>query len=199
MITEIPPAALRAYALFYGKYRTAPFQQSALDWVVGTAMRKKIFATLLRAGWIQKSTRMRYTCRKPDTVIGGLLEFRVPTAIRQAERPYAFTGLSSIELWSDYCYIQRSRERSPYFMKIVRKDLPYWKRFFNERSIPYYMQRGSTIGEFVILIPVDHVVAEEKAGMQVEPLQHTMRMAKDNEMYAYAYHYMREKYGTAAA
>src|SRR3989344_316457 len=121
MITEIPPAALRAYALFYGKYRTAPFQQSALDWVVGTAMRKKIFATLLRAGWIQKSTRMRYTCRKPDTVIGGLLEFRVPTAIRQAERPYAFTGLSSIELWSDFCYIHRSRERSPYFMKIVRK------------------------------------------------------------------------------
>lgn len=199
MITDIPPYALRAYALFYGRYGAGPFRQSALDWVVGSSMRKKIFATLVHAGWIAKQSRAQYTCVRPEQVMQGLLEFKVPSIMRQTERPYAFTGLSAVEIWSDFSYVQRSRERSPYFIAVLRRDLPYWKQFFSKHGIPSYVKQGSTIGEFIIFVPQENIQAEEHNGMRVEPLQKTMDIARANEMYAYPYQYMREKYGSPAA
>lgn len=200
MTLELPSYALRAYALFYSKYGSRePFSQSVLEWTTGTSMRKKIFSVLLRSGWIRKKDRNRYICVKPETAVKGLLDFKVPTIMEEAIKPYAFTGLSAIEIWSDFSYVQRGIERSPYFIKVLKKDLRYWKDFFNEHSVPNYVQEGSTIGEFVILIPVKRINSVDQEGLKVEPLKKTMKTAKGNEMYAYAYRYMRKKYEKIAA
>jgi len=200
MTNEIPQYGLRAYALFFSKYGSREsFKQSELDWVVSQSMKKKIFSLLLKAGWIKKESKDMYRCRVPDKIIKGLLEFKVPEIIRQAKKPYAFTNLSAIEIWSDYVYIQRGIERSPYFIKILKKDLNYWKEFLNKNNIPNYINSGSTVGEFVILIPVEKINFINKNDLKVEPLKKTMKTAKGNEMYSYAYNYMREKYGSAAA
>lgn len=200
MTMEIPAYALRAYALFYSKYGSRePFTQSVLDWITGSSMKKKIFSALLKAGWIKKKTKNTYICVKPETAVKGLLEFKVPRIMPEAKKPYVFTGLSAVEIWSDYSYVQRGVERSPYFIKVLHKDLLYWKKFLSERSVPYYLKKGSTIGEFVILIPVGRIFSVKKEGLRVEPLQKALKIAKENEMYNYAYNYMRKKYGTAAA
>lgn len=200
MVSEIPQYGLRAYALFYSKYGSRePFRQSELDWIVGQSMKKKIFALLLKSGWIVKKSRNSYKCVDPSKVMKGLLEFKVPDIMKKAARDYAFTGLSAVEIWSDYSYIQRGNERSPYFIKILKRDAGYWKEFFNKQNIPNYIRQGSTIGEFVILIPVNSLHSEKKGSLMVEPLSETIRTAKRNEMYSYAYNYMRNKYGPAAA
>ena len=124
-----------------------------------------------------------------------LLEFKVPQIIRGSKKPYAFTGLSAIEIWSDFSYVQRGRERSPYFVAVLKKDLPYWKDFFNKGNIPNYVREGSTIGEFVVLIPVDKITSIENDGFFVEPLKMIMKYAEENEMFAYPYEYMKKKYG----
>ena len=41
------------------------------------------------------------------------------------------------------------------YIKVLKKDLKYWKDFFNKSNIPNYVNQGSTIGEYVILIPVE--------------------------------------------
>lgn len=193
---EIPSFGLRAYALFYSKHGLREtFRQSELDWIVSPSMRKKIFATLLNAGWIRKMSRQKYKCVNPDTIFNHLLDFRVPEIIRESKKPYVFTGLSAIELWSDSVYVQRGRERSPYFVKVLKKDLQQWKDFFNERNIPNYINNGSTIGEFVILIPTKKISSVEKDGMAVESLKKTMSQARKNEMFTYPYNYMKKKYG----
>ena len=200
MSSEIPQYCLRAYALFFTKHGSREsFKQSELDWVVSQSMKKKIFSILLKAGWIKKASRNSYKCAQPDIIIKGLLEFKVPEIIKKAKKPYAFTNLSSIEIWSDYAYVQRGIEKSPYFIKVLKKDVRYWKELFNGYNIPNYINEGSTIGEYVILIPVERIKSVSKEGLQVEPLNKTIRMAKDNEMYTYAYNYMWEKYGSAAA
>lgn len=197
---EIPPFGLRAYALLFSKHGSREtFSQSELDWIVSQSMKKKIFSLLLRAGWIKKETRNTYKCIEPKKVVRGLLEFKVPEIIKHAGKPYAFTNLSAVEIWSDYVYVQRGIEKSPYFLRVLKKDLKYWKDFFNKHNIPNYVNEGSTIGEFVILIPVDKIKALEKDGLQTEPLKDTMKLARKNEMYAYPYNYMRKKYGPAAA
>jgi hypothetical protein len=196
MVSEIPSFCLRAYALFFTRYgTTTTFRQSALDWIVSKSMKKKIFATLLGAGWIQKASRRTYICTSPEKAVKGLLEFKVPEIVKEAKKPYAFTGLSAIEIWSDFSYVQRGKERSPYFVKIMRKDIQYWKDFFNAHHIPNYIGKGSTIGEFIILAPVKRIEATKKDDVFVESIKKTMEMAKKNEMFAYPYKYMKKKFG----
>lgn len=199
MTSEIPAYGLRAYALFFIRHGTKePFQQKELEWFVSPSMRKKIFSVLLRAGWIKKISRNDYTCTSPEDNVKQLLEFKVPEIISLAKRDYAFTGLSAIEIWSDYSYVQRSTEKSPYFIKVNKKDLKYWKNFFNVNNIPNYVKSGATIGEYVILIPVQKLKASIKEQFKVDSLKETLKAAKKNEMFNYAYNYMRKKYGMAA-
>lgn len=200
MIAEIPQYCLRAYSLFFAKHGPRePFRQSELDWIVSQSMKKKIFSILLKSGWIAKDSRNTYKCVEPEKVVKGLLEFKVPQVIKEAARPYAFTKLSAVEIWSDYSYVQRGIEKSPYFIKVLRKDLKYWKEFFNKRSIPNYVKEGSTIGEYIILIPVAKFSSAKKDDLKVDRLKDTLKTAKENEMYSYAYNYMRNKYGAASA
>lgn len=151
----------------------------------------------LKSGWIIKESRDSYKCIEPEKAVKGLLEFRIPQVIKEAKKPYAFINLSAIEIWSDYSYVQRGLEKSPYFINVLKKDLKYWKEFFNKRNIPNYVNEGSTIGEYVILIPVGKITAVDKDGFKVEPLKSALKIAKHNEMYSYAYNYMRNKYGHA--
>ena len=199
MISEIPQYCLRAYALFFSKHGPREqFKQSELDWIVSQSMKKKIFSILLKSGWITKSSMNSYKCVEPKNAIKGLLEFKVPQIIKESKKPYAFTNLSAIEIWSDYSYVQRGIDKSPYFIKVLRKDLKYWKEFFNKKNIPNYINDGTTIGEYVILIPVEKINIVDKGGMKVEPLKKILKIAKENEMHSYAYNYMKKKYGTAS-
>jgi hypothetical protein len=195
---EIPYYGLRAYALFFLRHGLkGEFTQGELDWIVGESMKKKIFSLLLRSGWIIKKSRNSYTCVGPVEIFKGILRFRIPKIMKEAEKAYAFTGLSAIEIWSDYSYIQRGIEKSPYFIKVLKKDLRYWKNFFNKHKIPNYIDAGTTIGEYVILIPAEKIKAVDKHGFKVEKLKETMKMAKKNSLNLYAYNYMRRKYGIA--
>ena len=199
MITEIPQYGLRAYGLFFSKHGSKEkFAQSELDWIVSQSMKKKTFSLLLRAGWIKKASRAYYKCLPPENIFKGLFEFKVPGLIKEAKKQYAFTSLSAVEIWSDFSYVQRGIERSPYFIKILKKDLRYWKNFFSKKRIPNYINNGSAIGEFIILMPVEKINSTTKDNFSVETLKTTLRIAKDNEMYAYAYNYMRRKYGSIA-
>lgn len=196
MYVEIPQYCLRAFALFFSRFGTAKqFTQSELEWVVSESMRKKIFALLLRSNWIRKRSRNTYACNNPSEIFSHLLDFRVPEIMKTSKKEYCFTSLSAIEIWSDYSYMQRDIKRSPYFIKILKKDLPHWKTFFSKEEIPSYLKEGTTIGEFVILIPVDKISKVEVEGLFVDSLEETIKQAKENELYAYAYNYMVKKYG----
>ncbi len=199
MVVEIPRYGLKAYALLFSKHGAhGEFTQSELEWMVSASMKKKIFSLLLRTGWIRKNPNGTYTCTSPSDAIRSLLEFRVPKIMRSAKKPYAFTGLSAVEIWSDFSYVQRGIEKSPYFIKVLRKDLKYWKGFFNRNRIPNYVGKGSSIGEFVILIPASSLTYEEKGGFKVDSFKETISYAKENDAYAYASDYMESKYGAVA-
>lgn len=197
MTNEIPQYGLKAYALLFTRHGSdEEFSQSDLDWLVRQSMKKKIFSLLLKAGWIKKRSREKYVCINPEKVVKGLLDFKVPNIIKTSERSYAFTDLSAIEIWSDYSYVQRGIEKSPYFINILKKDLRYWKLFFSKQGITFYVNEGATIGEYVILKPVDDLRFIEKDGIKVISLSETERFAGKNDAYAYAYKYIREKYGS---
>ena len=197
MTIEIPQYGLKAYALFFTRYGLhGEFSQSDLDWLVRQSMKKKIFSLLLKAGWIKKKSRGTYICVSPEKAVRGLLDFKVPNIMKISERPYTFTDLSAIEIWSDYSYVQRGIEKSPYFINVLKKDLNYWKAFLNKNDVPFYINGGTTIGEYVILKPVDTMQPVEKGDFKVISLLKTEKLAEKNEVFLYAYKYMRQKYGS---
>lgn len=199
MTIEIPQYGLKAYSLLFSRHGTQEeFKQSELNWIVSDSMKKKIFSLLLKNGWIKKCANQSYSCTNPSEAIKGLLEFRVPKMIKEAKKPYAFTQLSAVEIWSDFSYVQRGMEKSPYFMKVLKKDLKYWKEFFNRHEIPNYIDHGTTIGEYIIFIPVSKLKFEEKDEFNVDSFAETMKYAKSNDIYAYALEYMKSKYKVAA-
>lgn len=196
MTIEIPQYGLKAYALLYSRHNTQErFKQSELDWIVSESMKKKIFSLLLRTGWIRKNTDKTYSCVSPSDVIKGLMEFRIPNIIIKAKKKYAFTQASAVEIWSDFSYVQRGIEKSPYFIKVLSKDLKYWREFFNKERISNYTNSGSTIGEYVILIPVKKLSFQDKEGFKTDSLKETIKYAESNEIYHYSLTYMRKKYG----
>lgn len=198
MTIEIPQYGLKAYALLFARHGAKDaFKQRELDWIVSVSMKKKIFSLLLRSGWIQKQSDNSYTCINPSDAVKGLLDFRVPEIMKTAKKDYAFTQLSAIEIWSDFSYVQRGIEKSPYFIKVLRKDLKYWKVFFNRNEIPNYIGTGTSIGEYIILIPISKLFFEKKNGFKVDSLKETLDYAKLNEVHAYASDYMRRKYGAS--
>lgn len=199
MTIEIPQYGLKAYALLFSKHGVrGEFRQSELDWIVSVSMKKKIFSLLLRSGWIRKHHSGAYSCTNPSDAVKGLLEFRVPEIMKNAKKAYSFTMLSAVEIWSDFSYVQRGMEKSAYFIKVLKKDLKYWKEFFNKNEIPNYVRSGTTIGEYVIFIPVSSLSFEDKSGFKVDSLKETMRYAKSNDVYSYASEYMERKYGAPA-
>ena len=199
MTIEIPQYGLKAYALLFSKHGVqGQFRQSELDWIVSSSMKKKIFSLLLRTGWIKKHGSKAYSCLNPSDAIKGLLEFRVPEIIKNAKKDYAFTKLSAVEIWSDFSYVHRGMEKSPYFIKILKKDLKYWKEFFNKNEIPNYAESGATIGEYIIFNPVAKLSFEEKNGFKVDSLEKTREYAKSNDIFDYASEYIDAKYGESS-
>ena len=194
---ELPPYGMRAYALFYSRHgSTGKFRQGELDWLVSEPMKKKIFALLLRAGWLEKAARSEYRCVSPEKAVKSLLALgRVPEVLMRSSLPYALCGLSAIEIWSDYSYVQRSFGRSPYFVRVLKKDLRKWNVYLNEESVPHYVGKGSTIGEFVILLPVKSLEFVEKDNLKVIPLKEAILEAEGNYLHSYALKFIKRKYG----
>src|SRR3989344_2945651 len=176
MINEIPQYGLRAYALFFSKHDSIePFTQKELDWILSDSMKKKVFSLLLNNGWIKKQSYNSYTCISPEIIFKNLLNFKIPELIKKSEKSYSFTNLSAVEMWSDYSYVQRGIDKSP------------------------YLNEGSTIGEYVILIPRNRIKYVNKDGLKVISLKETLNIAKENKMHLYAYNYMKNKYGKTSA
>ncbi len=187
---------MRAYALLYRKHgASGRFTQGELDWLVSEPMRKKTFALLKRSGWFEKVSRTEYRCVSPEKAVMGLLEPRVPEVLKKAKLPYELTGASAIEVWSDYSYVQRGYERSPYLLKVLKKDLKKWRSYLNSAGVPNYVRKGSSVGEFAILFPVAKLGFAEKDGLKVQPLRETLREAEGNFLFAYAANYIKKKYG----
>ena len=45
---------------------------------------------------------------------------------------------------------------------------------------------------------INKIIGINKGGLKVETLKETLKIAKDNEMYDYAYNYIKEKYESIA-
>lgn len=193
---EIPRYALRAYALLYNRFGTEKeFKQDSLNWLVSTAMKKKIFSVLLNSGWIKKNSKASYLCLSPENIFKDLFSFKLPDILKNAKKDYCYFGASAVDIWTKFSYMQRGWEHSPYFIKIKEEDIVYWKGFFSKEGIPYFLNEGSFLGEFAILKLASKMDCTNVDGYPVDKLEEVVDFCKKNlSLFEYALAYLVKKY-----
>ncbi|MEM2282730.1 MAG: hypothetical protein QXH26_04190 [Candidatus Hadarchaeales archaeon] len=191
----MPDLALKCYALLYTKYGTREFSGNSLSWFLSAPMRRKIFHVLAKRRWLERTGRDRYRCIPPGKVLREMFQFKVFEKMKKAKRPWCFTKASAVEIWTDFSYVQRSWEYSPYFIKILKRDLPYWKNFLRSNDISFFVQgAGSAMGEFVVLEPVNRLEWEIRHGFPVDRLKNVVKFCVNRATFEYPLAYLALKY-----
>jgi len=197
MTESAPTYAQQAYAILYNRFGDQPFSSNYLAWFLSKGTVKKTLHVLEKKKWIQRVGRGSYVCVKPDEVFRGMVQFRVPRLLDEARKTYAYTGASAVEVWTDHSYVQRSWEHSPYFVKVLRRDLDWWTRYFREHKVNVFVKEAKpAIGEFVILFPEERLEFEVYNGKPVDKLGEVARFCERNiEAFEYPLAYLKTKFG----
>lgn len=184
------------YGLLYLKFESKPFGLDSVRWYFSKQTLKKLIFNLVKSGWLKRAGRGVYACISPKEAVSGLFEPMVREALQESDLSYCFTKASAAEVWSDETYIQRSWEYSPFFVKVLKKDLKMWRAFLDSKEIKYFVETPSNaIGEFVVLVPVASMKVDFHNGWPVEPLQETIGFCEANkDSFEYVLAYLSNKY-----
>jgi len=197
MAEPIPTFAQQAYSILYNRFGDQPFESNYLDWFLSRGMVKKTLHVLEKKRWIRRVRKGSYVCIGPDEVFRSMAQFRVPGLLEEAGRNYAYTGASAVEVWTDYSYIQRSWEHSPYFVKVLDGDVKFWTRHFRGHKVNVFVKEAQpAIGEFVVLFPQEQLKYEVHDDVPVDNLREVTRFCERNiEAFEYPLAYLRNKFG----
>jgi len=197
MAEPIPTYAQQAYAILYNRFADQPFDSDYLDWFLSRSMVKKTLHALEKKGWIRRVRKGSYVCLEPGEVFKDMVQFNVPRLLEEAGMRYAYTGASAVEVWTDYSYMQRSWEHSPYFVKVLRKDLESWTKYFREHKVNVFVEEAEpAIGEFVVLFPEERLDFEVYDGKPVDKLREVAKFCERNiEVFEYPLAYLKSKFG----
>jgi len=197
MAEPIPTFAQHAYAVLHNRFADQPFDSNYLFWFLSESMVKKTLHVLEKRGWIRRVRKGSYVCLRPDAVFKSMVQFRVPRLLDEAGRAYVYTGASAVEIWTDYSYVQRSWEHSPYFVKVSRRDVESWTQYFRRHKMNVFVGKaGLAIGEFVILFPHEQLEFDIHDDKPVDRMEEVVTFCERNiEAFEYPLAYLKSKFG----
>jgi hypothetical protein len=168
----VPTYAQEAYAILRSRFGSDSFPADYMSWFISRSMVKKTLHTLEHAGWIRRVEKGSYVCKNADDIFESMVEPRVPGLLTRAGMRYAYAEASAVEVWTDYSYVQRSWEHSPYFVRVLRSDLDRWVNYFRTHKVRVFTSRPElSMGEFVILKPADEFEIVIHNGLPVDSLK----------------------------
>lgn len=196
MTEPIPPYAQEAYAILYNRFASDSFPSDYLSWFISKSMVKKTLHTLEKAGWIRRVGKGKYVCVTAVDIFKSMIDFKVPKLLEEAGRMYSYADVSAVEVWTDYSYIQRSWEHSPYYVKILRSELKEWIEYFRKHRVNVFVNKAEpSLGEFVVLKPQEKLTYETHNDLPVEPLDAAVKYCERHiNTFEYPLAYLRAKF-----
>src|SRR5437879_13622593 len=167
-----------------------------MSWFVARSRVKKTLHTLEHAGWIRRVEKGSYVCKNADDIFESMVEYRVPSLLSRAGMRYAYAEASAVEVWTDYSYVQRSWEHSPYFVRVLRSDLERWVSYFRTHKVKVFTSRPElAMGEFVILKPAGEFAIVTHNDLPVDPLKLAVSYSEKNvHTFEYPLAYLQAKF-----
>lgn len=196
MTEAVPTFAQEAYAVLQSRFGPDSFPSNYLSWFVSKNMVKKILHVLEKSGWIRRVEKGKYVCVSADEIFRSMVEFKVAELLAEAGRKYTYAEASAVEIWTDFTYMQRSWEHSPYYVKVLRSELKEWVEYFRGHRVKVFVENAEpSLGEFAILKPRDKLIGEEHNGFPVEPLEAIVRYCERHiETFEYPLAYLKAKF-----
>ena len=196
MSEPVPAYAQEAYAILRNRFAGGSFPADYLSWFISISMAKKTLFVLEHAGWIRRESRGSYVCVNADDVFSSLLEYRVPRLLQGSGMKYAYAGASAVEVWTDFSYVQRSWEHSPYYVKVMEGDLKKWVSLFRAHRIKaWVLKPEAALGESVTLEPEKRLSPDTYGGLPVEALGEVVRYCEEHvEAFEYPLAYLAAKF-----
>jgi len=196
MTEPVPSYAQEAYAILYNRFPSDSFPSDYLSWFISGSMVKKTLHVLENAGWIRRVEKGRYVCVNSNDIFRSMVEFKVPRLLEYAGRRFAYTEASAVEVWTDYSYLQRSWEHSPYYVKVLNNELDEWVKYFRKHRIKVFVNEAKlALGEFVILKPQERLVYEKHDGLPVVSLDEVVKYCEKHiDAFEYPLAYLRAKF-----
>ena len=196
MTEPVPSYAQEAYAILYNRFSSSSFPSDYLSWFISGSMVKKTLHMLEKAGWIRRVEKGRYVCVNSNDIFRSMVEFKVPRLLEEAGRRFAYTEASGVEVWTDYSYLQRSWEHSPYYVKVLNSELDEWVEYFRKHRIKVFVNEAKpALGEFVILKPQERLVYEKHDGLPVVSLDEVVKYCEEHiDAFEYPLAYLRAKF-----
>ncbi|MBI2598347.1 MAG: hypothetical protein HYW50_04075 [Candidatus Diapherotrites archaeon] len=188
---------LQLYSLLYLKFGKKEFGLDSVRWYFSKPMLKKLAFGLGEKGWVKKIRKGIYACVSPNRVIFGLFEPKVESILAKSKLSYCFSKATAAEIWSGESFVQRSWEYSPFFIKVLKKDLNKWASFLKSKNANFFVNAPSNaVGEFVVLVPVSSLKIDFFNGKPVEPLNETVEFCEKNkDSFEYVLAYVQNKFG----
>jgi len=197
MMEPIPTYAQQAYAILYNRFGDRPFEFNYLSWFLSEGMVKKTLHILEKRNWIRRVRKGHYVCINPEEIFRGMVQLKVPRLLDEIGKKYAYTRTSAVEVWTDYSYIQRSWEHSPYFVKVFGEDVGYWVKRLRENKVTVFIKEAKpAMGEFVVLYPEERLEYDIHNDKPVDKLDEVTRFCEENiEAFEYPLAYLKSKFG----
>jgi len=150
----------------------------------------KVLFDMARKGLVQRLGWGRYRVVPQEEYVKTKTDVvKAYELVRKAELPYIFTGPDAVFLWTKGGYnADRFFGFYPINLKIKRKDLPKWRRFFSSTRQRFVVGGGpareTLFGLFYLLQVAERLEKASVSGFSVEPLQNTVKFCQDN-VYTY--------------
>ncbi|MGP8057495.1 MAG: hypothetical protein ACLP9K_07880 [Nitrososphaerales archaeon] len=196
MTQPIPSYAQEAYAILYNKFANGIFHSNYLGWYISNDMVKKTLHELETSGWVKRVGRGVYTCVSAEDVFKSLVAFKVPDLLQNSGRNFVYADASAAEIWTDFSYMQRGWEHSPYYINVLRNDLSHWVDYFRKYKVNVFVNCPETsLGEFVVVKPQTSLNSVLHNNFPVEPLEEVVRFCEQH-VNSFEYHlaYLRAKF-----
>jgi len=196
----IPKYCQQVYAILWNTFGENMFSTRDLiflDAFVSTSMKKKVLFKLCKDGWIIREKRGSYRCLNPKNVFGSFFKPRVLDLLKQSKMKWCFSGLNALEVYTDFSVCHRSWLSSPFYIKILRKDLKKWFNLFKSHNIPFLVNDAKPrFGEYIVLIPLNDFDFQIVDDYPVEPLEDVVRFCRERSYeFAYEMNYLGDRYG----
>ncbi len=196
MTESTPSYAQEAYAILYNRFANESFSSDYLTWFISRNMVKKTLHVLEKSEWIKRVEKGRYVCIKPNKIFRSMIDFKVPRLLDESKKKYVYSEASAVEIWTNYSYIQRSWEHSPYYVKVLRNEVNEWVKYFRKHRVNVFIDKAEpSLSEFIILKPQERLEIKKHNGLPVEPLETVIKYCEKHiDVFEYPLAYLNTKY-----
>jgi hypothetical protein len=150
----------------------------------------KVLHDMAQKGLLERTGWGRYRINSPEEYLAKRINIAGSyDLLKQAEMPYALTGPDAVFFWTKGGYqVDRFFGFYPVHLKVKKRDLVRWRRFFRLKKQKTYVEgqssRQTLFGVFYVLYPEVDFEAEEVNGYCVSPLKEAVEFCRKN-IYSY--------------